>query len=479
MTSEANSSHKNETRAFADRIADKRDSWIELNSFYYEADFRYMRFLASEGLRVLDLGCGTGRLLHELRPSYGVGVDFSPRMIEVAKKNYPDLNFHVGDIESPDFLATLEGPFDVIVLSDTLGHLEDCMAVLDNLHQLCGPKTRIIIAYYSPIWEPILKLGQWIGRRMPEKEMNWLSLSDIVRLLEISDFQFIKSEWRQLFPLRLFGLGSFINWVFAPLPLIRRLCLRDYVVARSLHHKEFEEPSSTVVIPCRNEKGNIETAVRTMPLFCKDLEIIFVEGHSQDGTWEEVLRVKEAYPDYDIKCFQQTGKGKADAVWLGFDKARGDILMILDADLTVPPENLSKFYNVIADGKCEFLNGTRLIYPMDDDAMRFLNYWANNAFAVIFSFLLNQTFTDTLCGTKVMSRSTYNEIVKNRAFFGDFDPFGDFDLIFGAAKLNKKILEVPIRYASRSYGSTQISRFSDGWLLLKMVWFALFKFKVF
>lgn len=474
-----NSTHKDEIRAFADRMADKRDSWIDLNAFYYEADYRYMRFLVPEGQRILDLGCGTGRLLNELRPSYGIGVDLSPRMIEVAKESHPDLEFHVGDVESPEFLSTLKGPFDAIILSDTFGHLEDCMVTLENLHSLCGPKTRIIIAYYSPIWEPVLKLGQRLRRRMPNKAMNWLSLSDIVNLLEITDFQFIKCEWRQLVPLRLLGLGSLINWVFASLPFIRRLCLRDYVVARSLRHKELDKPSTSVVVPCRNEKGNIESAVCDMPSFCDDLEIIFVEGHSQDGTWEEVLRVKDAYPDHKIKCFQQTGKGKADAVWLGFDKAEGDVLMILDADLTVPPENLPKFYKVIAEGKAEFVNGTRLIYPMEDDAMRFLNYWANNTFAVIFSYLLNQTFTDTLCGTKVMSRETYQEIVRNRAFFGDFDPFGDFDLIFGAAKLNKKILEVPIRYASRSYGTTQISRFSHGWLLLKMVWFALFKFKVF
>ncbi|MEX2449962.1 MAG: glycosyltransferase family 2 protein [Rhodospirillales bacterium] len=183
------------------------------------------------------------------------------------------------------------------------------------------------------------------------------------------------------------------------------------------------------------------------------------------------------YPNWDIKCTQQDGKGKGDAVWKGFDMARGDILMILDADLTVRPEDLPKFYRVIASEKGEFVNGTRMVYSMEGGAMRFLNYLANWTFAKIFSYLLNQRFTDTLCGTKVLRKSAYEKIKQNRSYFGDFDPFGDFDLIFGASKLSQKIVEVPVRYASRSYGTTQISRFRHGVLLLRMVVFAFFKLK--
>ena len=188
-------------------------------------------------------------------------------------------------------------------------------------------------------------------------------------------------------------------------------------------------------------------------------------------------RVKAAYSDRRIKVLAQPGKGKGDAVYMGFDVARGDVLIILDADLTMPPEQLPKIWNAIRSGKGEFVNGSRLVYPMDDDAMRFLNLIANKCFSYIFSWLLNQRYTDTLCGTKVIRRSDYQRLKEGRSYFGDFDPFGDFDLIFGASKLNLKTVEIPVRYASRTYGTTQISRFYHGMLLIKMVAFAFFKIK--
>ena len=235
---------------------------------------------------------------------------------------------------------------------------------------------------------------------------------------------------------------------------------------------------SSVVVPCRNERGNIEGAVLRTPVLAKWQEIIFVEGNSTDGTYEECERVRAAYPDHNIQVMRQSGKGKGDAVRKGFAAARGDILVILDADLTVPPESLPKFVTALTQGKGEFINGSRLVYPFESGAMRFLNTLANRSFAAIFSWLLNQRFTDTLCGTKVLRKSHYDKIVANRGYFGDFDPFGDFDLIFGAAKLNLKIIEVPIRYADRRYGETNISRFRHGWLLLRMVAFAFRKMKI-
>jgi glycosyltransferase involved in cell wall biosynthesis len=296
--------------------------------------------------------------------------------------------------------------------------------------------------------------------------------------LQLADFEPVKREWRQLVPRSLFGLGILINRFIGTLPLVRRLSLRNYLVARPVRDAKLRKTSTTVLIPCRNEKGNIENAVKRLPDFCEDLEILYVEGNSQDGTLDEIHRVIEAYPDKDIKVLVQDGKGKGDAVRKGFDHARGDILMILDADLTVPPEDLPKFYKAISSGKGEYINGTRLVYPMDDQAMRFLNFWANRTFSVLFTWLLNQRLTDTLCGTKVLTKKNYEKIVANRSYFGEFDPFGDFDLIFGATKLNLKIVEVPIRYAAREYGETQISRFQHGWLLLRMVVFAYKKLKI-
>jgi glycosyltransferase involved in cell wall biosynthesis len=257
--------------------------------------------------------------------------------------------------------------------------------------------------------------------------------------------------------------------------------LRNYVVARPAPDSAPQKrpQSVTILIPCRNERGNIEAAIKRIPAFCKDMEILFVEGGSNDGTLEEINRVIEKYPKKDIKVLVQKGKGKGDAVRLGFGKARGEVLMILDADLTMPPEDLPKFFEALASGQGEFINGSRLVYPMEDDAMRFLNLAANKVFSWLFTWLLNQRFTDTLCGTKVLRKSDYEMIRKNRGYFGDFDPFGDFDLIFGAAKLNLKVVEVPVRYAERVYGETQISRFLHGWLLLKMVVFAFRKLKAF
>jgi SAM-dependent methyltransferase len=473
------SPRKQTTLDLAERLAPERDAWIKGNAFYYDNDKRYMRFLVPEGLRVLDLGCGTGQLLAALNPSYGVGIDISPRMVEVGKGNHHQLHFVAGDAEDPDVLSGLDGPFDIIVLSDTIGTFEDIETTLASLHPLCTRDTRVIITYYGRWWEPIFKVLGFLRRRMPQIPQNWLSTDSIIGLLELADFQIIKREWQQLIPLSLFGLGGLVNRYVGTLPLLRRLCLRNYIVARPLRDIALEKPSTTVLVPCRNEAGNIEDAVKRIPQFCNDLEILFVEGHSQDNTWTEINRVIAAYPELDIKAARQDGVGKGDAVRKGFTEARGDILMILDADLTMPPEALPKFYNALVSGKGNFINGSRLVYPMEKGAMRALNFVANRAFSVIFSWLLNQRFTDTLCGTKALTRVNYERIALARPYFGDFDPFGDFDLIFGAAKQNLKILEIPIRYSARTYGETQISRFRHGWQLLRMVVFAYRKLKAF
>ena len=474
-----NQIRKSRILELVNRTAIDRLRWIKKNHFFYSEDIRYMRFLAPENLRVLDLGCGVGDLLANLKPSYGVGVDFSQKMIDIAQERHPDLNFIHGDIEISEILKNLHGTFDIIVLSDTIGSLNDCEQTLLNLHSLCHRDTRIIISYYNPIWEPIYNLGGKLGLKAPTIEQNWLTTDDTCNFLELADFDVIKKDWRQLSPWNFFGIGGLLNRYIAPFPIIRRLCLRNYIVARPAISGPLHNPSVTVLIPCRNEKGNIEDAVLRLPRFCDDIEIIYVEGHSKDGTLEEINRVISAYPQYDIKVAVQPGKGKGDAVRAGFAMARGDILMILDADLTTPPESMPKFYRILASGKAEFVNGSRLIYPMENEAMRFLNFIANLIFSWLFTWLLNQRFTDTLCGTKALSRVHYEKIVENRSYFGEFDPFGDFDLIFGASKLNLKVIEVPVRYANRKYGETQISRFLHGWLLLKMVVFAFRKLKAF
>ena len=469
--------HKEEVRRHADASAAERAKWRQRAKFFHGEDLHFLKFLIPEGARVLELGCSTGELLAALKPSLGVGVDLSVSAIEQARRAYPGLQFQTGDIESAEFVRSLPGPFDFILVVDTLGSLDDCQLMFENLHSLCTRETRLIVGYFSHSWHPFLKLAEWIQLKMPQPPQNVLALADVHALAGLADFESVKSERRLLSPLRLFGLGRLINRFLAPLPLLNALCLRHYTVCRSLRHLGPPPRSATVVVPARNERGNIEPAIRRMPRFADALEIIFVEGHSRDDTWSEIERVTAANPQLDIKALHQPGKGKADAVYAGFDIAKGDVLMILDADLTVPPEQLPKFWQAMESGKGEFVNGTRLVYPLEDQAMRFLNLIANKMFSQLFSWLLGQRFTDTLCGTKVLRRSDYLRLKAGRRYFGDFDPFGDFDLIFGASKLSLKIVEVPIRYASRSYGETQISRFRHGLLLLRMVWFAFLRIK--
>jgi SAM-dependent methyltransferase len=463
--------------ANAERIAPDREALRDRARFFHDEDLKYLRFLVPEGLRVLELGCGTGETLAALKPSHGVGVDFSPAMVAQAPRLHPGLDFRVGDMEDRDFIASLPGPFDVILIADTLGSLDDVQAALDSLHPLCTPATRVVIVYYSHLWQPLLRLAEWIGWRAPQPAQNVMSPGDIRGLAELADFEVVKSESRLLSPLRLFGVGRLLNRFVSMLPGIRHLSFRHYSVCRPWRRRETDLRSCSVIVPVRNERGNIEPAVTRTPRFCDDIEIIFVEGNSQDGSWEEVQRVAAAYPQYDIKTLRQPGKGKADAVFTAFDAARGEVLMILDGDLTMPPEQLPKFWEAIRSGKGEFINGSRLVYAMEDDAMQFLNLIANKSFSIAFTWLLGQRFTDTLCGTKVLRRSDYERIKQGRAYFGDFDPFGDFDLIFGAAKLNLRCVDVPIRYAARTYGSTQISRFSHGLMLIRMVVFAFFRIK--
>ena len=466
--------------ALSERLAEERQRWRARSAYFHAEDDRYLRFLIPEGARVLDLGCATGATLAALHPAYGVGVDFSAAMIMRARQQHPALHFIEADIETPGWLDNVEGPFDFILVADTIGTLDDCQHSFAQLHRVCGPHTRIIVAYYANFWDPLLHLAELCGHKMPSDRQNLLSTDDISALLDLAGFQVVRREWRQLVPAHLGGIGPFVNRYIGTLPGLRRLCLRNYVVARSVRQTLPRPRSASVIIPCRNERGNIESAITRMPRFCDDIEIIFVEGHSVDRTYEEAERVRDRYAEqWDIKLLRQNGSGKADAVFTGFDAARGEVLMILDADLTVPPEDLGKFFDAIATGQGEYIQGSRLVYPLEQDAMRFLNLLANWCFSKLFSWLLNQRITDTLCGTKVLRRDDYTNLKANRYYFGNFDPFGDFDLIFGASKMNLKMLEIPIRYAARQYGETQISRFRHGLMLLRMVIFAYRRMKAF
>jgi len=446
------------------------------SNYYHRRLAEIYQFLIPPGQRVLELGCGDGDLIASLKPSKGVCVDFSPEMIARARNRHPELEFLSQDVQELD----LPGTFDYIIASDLVNELWDVEAVFERMARVSGPQTRIVINTYSRLWEIPLAAVRWIGLANPTIAQNWLTPQDLENMLYLSGFEMIRRWQEILFPVRVVGIDALCNKWLVKIAPFRAAALTNFLIARPSWQRELardRNPLVSVVVPARNEAGNIENIFHRVPEMGAGTELIFVEGHSTDDTYGAIERSAASSPDRRVKIIRQSGRGKGDAVRAGFAAAEGDVLMILDADLTVPPEDLPRFYEVVRSGKGEFVNGVRLVYPMEAQAMRFFNLIGNKFFAVAFSWLLGQTIKDTLCGTKVLSRQNYDLIAGNRGYFGEFDPFGDFDLIFGAAKLNLKIVDVPIRYAERTYGETNIARWRHGWLLMRMVMFACTRIK--
>lgn len=360
---------------------------------------------------------------------------------------------------------------DFLVLSGLIHYERDIQQLLSELHRRCHAGTRLIITYYSSLWRPFIRLTSALGLRDKTSELNWLAPEDIGNLLTLENFELVRQDSKILLPVYIPVLSAFVNRYLAPLPFFRLFTLVNIVVARPLLLSK-SRPSVSIVVPARDEAGNINEIIDRIPPMGPHDEIVFVEGHSTDETWSAIQRACERRGHKrTVRRCRQDGVGKGDAVRKGFAFARNPILMILDADMTVPPEELSKFYEAIVSGKGEFINGSRLVYPMDDKAMRFVNLLGNKFFASAFSFVLGQRFKDTLCGTKVISREHYLELEANRSFFGEFDPFGDFDLLFGASRMGLKIVEVPINYRERKYGTTKIARWRHGAILCAMLLF--------
>jgi SAM-dependent methyltransferase len=457
-------------QAFYDGRAAKRPR--ESRRLYPRLLARYFAFLVPPGARVLEIGCGLGDLLAAVRPARGVGVDFSPKTIELARARHPELEFHVGEALTFDTAET----FDYVILSDLVNDLPDVQAVLERLQRVARPDTRLVINFFNNVWRPILAAAERVGAKAPAPAQNWLSLGDMNNLLHLAGWETIKQDERIVWPVATPLVASLANRWLAP--LCGAVCLTILVVARPRPMpRAATEYTCTVVIPARNEAGNIAAAVARTPEMGLGTEIIFIEGHSTDHTWDEIQRVKAENPGRRISVLKQQSRGKGGAVREAFAKATGDLLFILDADLTMPPEQLPKFYEVARSGIADFVNGVRLVYPMEHEAMQFANMVANHLFGLTFSWLLGQRIKDTLCGTKVIFRRDYEALARNRSYFGDFDPFGDFDLLFGAAKLNLRIIDLPIRYQARQYGSTNIQRWRHGVLLLRMALVAAARLK--
>lgn len=439
--------------------------------FYRQLLAGYYRDFIAPDASVLEIGCGAGHLLELLPNRDVVGIDLSEKQISAARLRAPHGEFHVMAAEN----LNLKRKFDAVIISETLNYAADVQQIFERLHAVSHERTRLILNFHSGLWRPLWSLGSMLGLRAAHPPCNWLSSSDMRNMLELAGWEVVRQQGRLLLPLPCFGLEKIVNRYLAP--MVAPLGLTVFQVARPIQHS-LGEKSVSVVIPARNEAGNIEAAVRRMPRLGGKTEIIFVEGNSSDDTWTEIARVKSAYPDLDIKVVRQTGQGKGSAVREAFAIANGEILMILDADLTMPPEELPKFYRALISGRADFANGVRLVYPMADKAMQFCNFIANKFFGLAFSWALGQPIKDTLCGTKALFKRDYVRLVANRSHFGDFDPFGDFDLLFGASRLHLKIADVPIRYRDRTYGATNIRRWDHGWLLLRMLLLAIRKVKL-
>jgi len=348
------------------------------------------------------------------------------------------------------------------------------------LSSVSTPRTRIICNFYSNVWVKPLQFAQNLGAAQPLLPQNWLTRQDLENLLYLTDFEVIRSWAEILCPLPVPVLKELANYFLVKFWPFSAMALTNFIVARPGPRDPGspKQPSVSVIVPVRNEAGHIARIFERMQEGQgREAELIFVEGHSRDNSFAVISRYISEYPGLKCKLLKQEGMGKGDAVRLGFANAGGDILIILDADLTVAPEDLWRFCDCLRDGKAEFVNGVRLVYPRQQKAMRFLNLLANKFFSLIFSWLIGQHIKDTLCGTKALWRRDYLKISENRGYFGEFDPFGDYDLIFGAAYLNLKITDMPVRYHERQYGRTNIRRWHHGWLLLRMVLFAARKIK--
>ncbi len=461
---------------FFDEWVKTRDMWLKKNHSYHKDLFDLFSFNIPENSTVLEIGSATGELLNKLKPSRGLGIDISSKAIELSKNKFPHLDFIEDDIEN----LRLNVKFNYIIMQDLLGDLTDVWQAFRNLKKLTKPETRIIISYYNHLWEPLILLAEFLGLKKKLLHQNWLSLADIENLLYLNDYEVIKKGHRFLMPFHIPFISPFVNKCATNTPFIKNLCMTKFLIAKEITSKtQNNEPSASVIVATRNEKGNIEELLTRMPNMGRHTEIIFIDGDSEDGTADKVNEMIKKYPQKDIKLvLQGEAFGKGDALRKGFDIASGDILMVLDSDLTVMSEDMQKFYLAIAEGKGEFINGSRLVYPMEKEAMRTLNMLGNKFFSMIFTWTLEQRITDTLCANKVISQKNYLKLKEGRKYFGDFDPFGDYDLLFGASKLNLKIVEMPISYKERSYGNTKISRFRHGLLLLKMSFIAFKKFKL-
>src|SRR6059058_1810382 len=469
------------TRDHLAKIAARRETWINRNRYYYQLLNRLLRFLVEPQKKVLSVRCDIGNLLAVVGPSKGKGIDICAEMVEIARQRNPSCEFAVAFPDKAEFRSLFEPAekFDYILFNN-VGDTVDVLQALRNLRPLCLRHTRLLVETYNHLWEPLVTSAEWAGMKVPRMEQNWLSTADIQNLMKLAGFEALETHRIVILPKYVPLLSAFLNRFCARLPLLKRLCMTQVVLGRLLPASvPKEELSVSVILPCKDEKGNVEDAARRIPQLGRQTEIIFCDDQSTDGTAEEVLRVQLLYPEKEIRLERGPGVCKSRNVWTGFNAATGDILMILDADLTTIPEELPFFIDVIVSGQAEFVNGSRLVYPVPKGAMTGANMLGNKFFSVAFTYLLGQRVKDTLCGTKVLWRGDWERIKPMLGSWGIKDRWGEYELLFGAAKLNLKILDLPVHYQERIYGSTKMTRvLRNGLVMLKMCWHGFLKLKL-
>lgn len=455
--------------AFYDGCAETRNSYIEKNRYYYSKMVQLMNFIMEPDKSILHLGSQTGYLLANIAAAKKIGIESSGKLRDIAAKNYPDLVFLQGTADP----EAIDGAFDYVLVTNA-SEMVDPLSTLNNLRQGIAPGGRLILQTYNRLWEPMIWLAAKLGLKFPQPDQNWLSVSELSNILRLAGYDLLKVHRKFLFPFKLPFISYLLNDILGKLPLLNRLCISTVLVCRPIPARQAPETCSvSVIVPCRNEVGNVAAAIKRIPEMGSHTEIIFCDDKSTDGTAEEVLHQMAAHPDRDIKLYPGPGICKAQNVFAGFDQAQCDIVMILDADLTTMPEELPHFFSVLAEGHADFVNGSRLVFPMQGEAMRTFNIVGNKFFSKAFTFILGQPISDTLCGTKVFWRKDWPRIKPLTGTWGVEDKWGDFDLLFSASKLNLKIVDLPVHYVERVSGETKMNkRIANGLRMLAMCWAA-------
>ncbi len=447
---------KSQVKEHFDDIADDYDKWKKKNAYYYSTIQSFIQRNVRPNSKILEIGCGTGEILASTRPKAGMGIDISPRMVEIAKKKFPQYQFKSTPIE--DFHT--DEKFDYIIMVDVVDHVYDIMDVFKSVYRLSHPTTKIILTTINPWWDPILMLMEKWGQKMPEGPHNFIEKRNISKILEMMSFSVSYSGYLLLFPKFIPILSYLANTLGVRIWGLNKFSSVQYMVVQPMPENKTDLGlGCSVIIPCHNEEGNIEDAIKRVPKMGKETEIIVINDGSTDKTADKVRAIQKQYSYLKLIDYSPN-KGKGFAVKSGFDAATQEVLMILDADMAVPPEELPRFFEPLNKGICQFVNGSRMVYPMEGQAMRTLNLFGNKLFALLMTFITGQNLTDTLCGTKAFYKKDY-------AFMEmGIDKWGDFDLLFGGAKLGCKMVEVPVHYQERKAGKSKMKTFQHGCHLL-------------